>query len=260
MGYGDHTTYAGASGQFGRFMALPDVRAMLSKAYFIGMQDDHDYGPDDQHGAVYRSHPEGRRAFTDLIPGTRPLPGPAYRSWRIGDVLFCLLDCRWYSDPKNGPFENGTYRSLLGTTQRGWLYSTVQSEQARVNVILSPISFNAPTPPYHYSAGERAEIATRLSAAPGTTIICGGDIHASSYGRGPGRLLTFTACPLYQSVHHRPVFTESLWSEGGVGGVTPAEEGLDVFGHISIDTSAGTMALQVIEDNGTVRFATTVPV
>jgi cold shock CspA family protein len=241
-------------------MVLPDVRSMLSKAYFIGMQDDHDYGPDDQYGGVYRSFPEGRRAYTDLVPGTRPLPGPAYRSWRIGDVLFCLLDCRWHSDPKYGPYENGSWRSLLGTAQREWLYSTVKWQQARVNVILSPISFNSPSTLYHYGPAERAEMATRLSAAPGTTIICGGDIHASSFGRGPGRLLTFTACPLFQSVHHRPVFTESLWNEGGFGGVTPPDEGFDVFGHISIDTTAGAMALQVIEDNGTVRFATTVPV
>lgn len=260
MGYGDHTTYVGAANQFGRFMALPDVQTILRRTHFIGMQDDHDYGLDDQYGAQYRSHPEGRRAYIDLVPGTRPLPGPAYRSWRISDVLFCLLDCRWYSDPKQGPYENGAWRSMLGRTQREWLYQTVRSQQARVNVILSPVSFNSPAVGYPYGNAERSEIANRLSQAPGTTIICGGDIHASSYGRGPGRLHTFTACPLYQNVHHRPLFTESLWSEGGAGGVTPAEQGFDVFGHISIDTTAGAMNLQVIEDNGTVRFATTVPV
>jgi alkaline phosphatase D len=212
---------------------------LLRATLFFGVQDDHDYGQDDADGRTVKTY--AAQAYADVIPGAQ-WPGADYRRWSIGDVDFFLTDNRRYRDPP-APFENGTYRSVLGAQQRDWLLNGMAASTARVKVVFIPM-----TMAWYWSTGERDAVLQAIAArVQGTVIFCSGDKHAGAFIRHANRVWELLASPLENPVKHKtPAKPGVRYTENGT------DKALwDVVGVVDVDTaSAHTVTLRLLRDTG----------
>ena len=148
--------YQGYVEAFARILRSPRMSAITASTPFFAVQDDHDYGVDDCDRTTAQAF--AGAAFADLIPGGR-YPGPNYRAWSVGDADFFLTDNRRWKDPEMGPYTNGRYMSVLGTTQREWLLAQLAASDARVKFVFIPM-----TMAWFWSRAEAQEINDFITA------------------------------------------------------------------------------------------------
>lgn len=247
LGYQDNVVLHPHAQTYGRYVELfrrilhrPDLARMLGRVALYGVQDDHDYGQDDAWSGTIKEY--AARAYADLIPGAS-WPQPDYRRWSIGEVDFFLCDHRRYRDPPQPPFENGVYRSVMGTEQRAWLLDGMAASDARVKVVFAPM-----TMAWYWSKGEREDVLARISSrVSGTVIFCSGDKHAGAFVRHDARVWELLASPLQNPVKHRtPARPGVVWTENGTGRALS-----NVVGLVDVDTrGAGSVRLRLLHEDG----------
>lgn len=265
MGYVDGNTrvtqdYALYSSQFRQFLKHSDVAPLLKRVPLIAVQDDHDYGIDTADRFTIKDY--AARAFAHVVPGAYysgniDVPGANYRKWSIGQVDFFLLDNRRWKDPKEGPYENGAWMTVLGHDQRQWLKSSLAASSAALKVVFAPMPVS-----WYWSNPERAAIIDHINAnVSGKVLFCSGDKHNSAFVD----LSTAIPAKVYEFLNgalNNPVFSPTdyrrgikvLWSQNG------ADVGLyNTLGSVRIDASTNTLHVRAIKADGTVPFQRTLP-
>ena len=233
-------TYPRYVSLFRRILRRRDMIRLLEATPLYGVQDDHDYGQDDAWGATVKTY--AAQAYADVIPGAR-WPEPNYRRWSVGQVDFFLTDNRRYRDAPNPPFENGTYRSVLGTQQRDWLLNGLASSTARVKVVFIPMTMT-----WYWSDGERQAVLQAIAdGVTGTVIFCAGDKHAGAFVQHTDNVWELLACPLENPVKHKtPMRPGVVYTENGTDRAL-----WDVVGLVDVDTvSDHTVTLRLMRDDG----------
>ena len=188
-----------------------------------------------------------------MIPGTQ-YPDISYRSWGLGDVDCWLLDCRRYKDPKFGPYENGLWMSTIRHVQRQWLLDGLAASQARIKIILSPMSFA-----YYWSKGEQALVKQWIQThVSGTVVFCTGDRHQTSFVHPAPRIWELLACPINNPKKTLAYSVPGLvWAEHFGGTATS-----NAVGIVEVDTATTKpfLTLRAVTDNGVTLHAETIPV
>jgi len=124
--------------------------AASTPMYFI--YDDHDFGGNDCIGGPEIDMPAWKNNVVFKI-FTENTVNPSYGSdnhpgcWHkilIGDVEFFMLDGRYYrTDPKSKDSlyidKNAKYPSMLGSSQKKWLFDAVKKSKALFKIIVSPV-------------------------------------------------------------------------------------------------------------------------
>ena len=107
--------------RYRRQRGFEPLQALLAATSHIAILDDHDYGPNDGD-ASYVMKGETQKLFRRYWPnpsfGLPDLPG-TFGAVRYGDVLFFLLDDRYYRSPKRWP--DGRDKTMFGARQLEWL-------------------------------------------------------------------------------------------------------------------------------------------
>jgi PhoD-like phosphatase len=232
--------YRGYSKLFRRMLSKRELAALLGRTPLFAVQDDHDYGKDGcWRGTI---EPFTARAFEELVPGAA-WPGPNYRAWSIGEADFFLTDNRRYKDPPGGPFENGTYMSVLGATQRAWLLSALAASTAPVKIVFIPMTMT-----WYWSDGEANEVLDFIrSNVGGRVIFLSGDKHAAAFVHHPGDIWEMLAAPLENPQKHlTPARPNVVWTENGTGRALS-----NVVGLVDVDTlDARTITLRLMREDG----------
>ena len=129
-----------------RRQSRPEWRALTSETPVYTIWDDHDFSTDDSWGGADVDVPFWKKEFVFPIfkqnwanPGYGAgddRPGCWY-SFRIDDVDFIMLDCRYYrTNPKESP------RSMLGPVQKKWLKSQLVECKGTFKVVCSAVPWD----------------------------------------------------------------------------------------------------------------------
>ena len=242
--------YSGYVDAFVRILGHPRMGEITASMPFFAMQDDHDYGYDSCDRTSVR--PFAGEAFADLMPGGR-YPEPNYRSWSVGEADFFLTDNRRWKDPELGPFANGRYMSVLGTTQREWLLEHLEASDAAVKFVFIPM-----TMAWYWSRAETQEIDDFITDnVSGTVVFLSGDKHAGAVARYSPRMWEFLAAPLCNPMKHTtpPRSPAVIWTENGFGQAL-----YNAYGLVDVDTrDAGTCTLRLMREDGAEMHRQTIP-
>ena len=113
--------------RYRRQRAFAPLQPLLTATSHLAIWDDHDYGPNDSD-ASYVLKGETLRLFRRYWPnpssGLPDVPG-TFGMARYGDVLFFLLDDRWYRSPNAWP--DGPDKTMFGARQLEWLKQALVS-------------------------------------------------------------------------------------------------------------------------------------
>jgi alkaline phosphatase D len=113
--------------RYRRQRAFEPLQELLTATAHIAIWDDHDYGPNDGN-ASYPLKGETLKLFQRYWPnpafGLPDVPG-TFGVARYGDVLFFLLDDRYYRSPNRWP--DGPDKTMFGTRQLEWLKQSLLS-------------------------------------------------------------------------------------------------------------------------------------
>ena len=129
-----------------RRQSRPEWRKLTARSPVFTIWDDHDFGTDDSWGGADVSVPFWKKDWVFAIfrqnwanpsyGGGDDRPGCWY-SFRIGDVDFIMLDCRYYrSNPKKSP------RSMLGPVQKKWLKEQLKAADGTFKVLVSSVPWD----------------------------------------------------------------------------------------------------------------------
>lgn len=134
-----------------RRQSRPEYRHFAARTPIFAIWDDHDFGKDDCVSSPALDEPLWKmdvlKVFTEnfvnpYYGSSAKQPG-CYFDFSIGDVDFIMLDCRFYrQNPKliKNP-------SMLGSTQRAWLYDRLNNSKATFKVIASSVPWASGTKP-----------------------------------------------------------------------------------------------------------------
>jgi alkaline phosphatase D len=191
--------------RYRRQRAFPPLQNLLTATSHIAIWDDHDYGPNDSD-ASYRLKKATLKLFQRYWPSAsraRPdVPG-TFASARHGDVLFFLLDDRYYRSPNRAP--DGPEKTMFGARQLEWLKEAlVAAPRSAIKIVAGGSQFwNRATrfEGWHHFATERAAFADWLvSQRIEGLVFVSGDRHFGELLKveraGAYPLHEFTSSPL----------------------------------------------------------------
>ena len=116
--------------RYRRQRAFEPLQTLLTATTHLAIWDDHDFGPNDSDTS-YVFKGETLKLFTRYWPnptfGLPEVPG-AFGAARYGDVLFFLLDDRYYRYPDRWP--DGPDKTMFGARQLEWLKQALVSAPA----------------------------------------------------------------------------------------------------------------------------------
>jgi alkaline phosphatase D len=118
---------ASMSARYRRQRAFAPLQSLLAATAHLAIWDDHDYGPNDADGSyVLKGETLGlfHRYWPNPSFGLPDVPG-AFGMARYGDVLFFLLDDRYYRSPDAWP--DGPDKTMFGARQLEWLKAALLS-------------------------------------------------------------------------------------------------------------------------------------
>ena len=123
----DYYDPASMAARYRRQRGFAPLQPLLASTAHLAIWDDHDYGPNDADGS-YVLKGETLRLFQRYWPnpsfGLPDVPG-AFGIARYGDVLFFLLDDRYYRSPNAWP--DGLDKTMFGARQLEWLKQALVS-------------------------------------------------------------------------------------------------------------------------------------
>jgi alkaline phosphatase D len=165
--------------KWGRIFALPSNRDFYSQTTSYFLKDDHDTlkndcWPGQMYGSV--SFERGVEIFNRE---QFPTLTPRYTTVQWGrDLQVWFLEGRDYRSPNNMP--DGPGKSILGATQKQWLFETLAESKAKFKLIFSPTPIVGPDrankKDNHANAifaHEGQEIRGRLAEVEGAIVLCG---------------------------------------------------------------------------------------
>ncbi len=146
-----------------RRQSRPEWRRFAAGVSVHSIYDDHDFGLNDCIPGAAVDEPAWKRHVVDVFRenwnnpaygGGTEKPG-CWHDFYIGDVHFILLDGRYYRDLDAG--------SMLGTTQKTWLFDTLERSKGTFKVLASPVPWSPGVKPrsrdtWDGYADEREEI------------------------------------------------------------------------------------------------------
>ena len=129
-----------------RRQSRPEFRRLISETAVFTIWDDHDFSTNDSWGGPLVDVPVWKkndvwRIFRENwnnpgYGGGADQPGCWYR-FRIGDVEFFMLDCRYYQTNLRQPDA-----SMLGPAQKKWLKSSLLDSEATIKVLVSSVPWD----------------------------------------------------------------------------------------------------------------------
>lgn len=135
--------------------------------------DDHDYGPNDSHGATPGKE-NSLRAFKDLWPnpsyGLPQTPG-VFFSYHWANVHFIVMDTRYHRTDESAPYT--PEKTQYGTAQLEWLFQQLKASRSPFKVIVS--SYNIMSGYFPNDIRKIAEF-IKVNKIYGVTVQSG-DIH-----------------------------------------------------------------------------------
>ena len=181
------------------------LQSLLTATTHLAIWDDHDFGPNDSDTS-YVFKGETLKLFTRYWPnptfGLPELPG-AFGAARYGDVLFFLLDDRYYRYPDRWP--DGPDKTMFGARQLEWLkQALVSAPRGAIKIIAGGSQFwSRPNrfEGWHQFATEQRAFAEWLAAQKiDGVLFVSGDRHFSELLKidrpGAYPLYEFTSSPL----------------------------------------------------------------
>ena len=112
---------AAMAARYRRQRAFPPLQALLTATTHLAIWDDHDYGPNNSN-ASFALKDETLKLFQRYWPnpefGLPDVPG-TFGVARYGDLMFFLLDDRYYRSPNGAP--DGPAKTMFGARQLEWL-------------------------------------------------------------------------------------------------------------------------------------------
>ena len=133
---------AAMAARYRRQRAFEPLQALLTATTHLAILDDHDYGPNDGD-ASYVLKGETRKLFQRYWPnpsfGLPDVPG-SFGIARYGDVMFFLLDDRYYRSPNRWP--DGAEKTMFGARQLEWLkQALVSAPPAAIKIVAGGSQF-----------------------------------------------------------------------------------------------------------------------
>ncbi|MDP6543043.1 MAG: alkaline phosphatase D family protein [Phycisphaerae bacterium] len=138
-------------------------RGLVASIGVFSIYDDHDFGTNDCEGGPDIDRPQWKRKVWEVFRQNWSNPGygggakhpGCWYDFHIGDVLFIMLDCRYYRDLKGG--------SMLGAVQKKWLLGMLRSSKGKFKVLVSSVPWSPGVKPgskdtWDGFAAEREEI------------------------------------------------------------------------------------------------------
>ena len=127
---------ASMAARYRRQRGFAPLQRLLTATSHIAIWDDHDYGPNDSDTS-YVMKGETLKLFQRYWPnpssGLPDVPG-AFGFARYGDVLFFLLDDRYYRSPDRWP--DGADKTMFGARQLEWLkQALVSAPRSAIKII-----------------------------------------------------------------------------------------------------------------------------
>lgn len=249
---------------FYRRQARPEFRRLTAGTPVYAIWDDHDFGANDCSGGPEIETPRWKRPVWNIFRhtwlnpsygGGESRPGCWFDYW-YGDIHFIFLDGRYY---RAGAAHGVDPPTMLGPEQKQWLFDLLANSQARVTVLVSPVTWALETKgdspdTWHGFQQERREIFDFLTAhkIPGVVLVSS-DRHRSDLLENPREgdylLHEFNSGLLTNDTAH-PVLPTAPFSFNA----------LPSFGLIDFDTasSAPSVTYRIVDVNGVERHAFTV--
>ncbi len=191
--------------RYRRQRAFEPLQALLRATAHIAIWDDHDYGPNDSDASYVLKGDTlelFRRFWPNPSSGLPDVPG-AFGAARYGDVLFFLLDDRYYRSPNRWP--DGPDKSMFGARQVEWLkQALVSAPRTSIKIIAGGSQFWNPSSRFegwHHFASEQKAFADWLMLRKIEGVVfLSGDRHFGELLRierpGAYPLVEFTSSPL----------------------------------------------------------------
>ena len=205
--------YGSPSGMAARWRfdrSQPQVQTLLRTGNHYAIWDDHDFGPNDSNASFTYKGDSLRlfqRYWANGAWGLPETPG-IFRSMRVNDVDFFLLDGRYYRDADSA--QNLPGKSMFGPAQLRWLKNALLASTSRFKVIVAGNQMLKEVPAriegWSHFADERREFLDWLGTNRVNGIVfLSGDRHHTELNKqerhGAYPLYDFTCSPLTSGVH-----------------------------------------------------------
>jgi alkaline phosphatase D len=122
------------------FHRVPELKALLAKVPVWTTWDDHDYGVNDEFGAI-AGRENSRQALLEwsaLASAGENAQG-IYTSFRRGPLEVFLIDARWFADTEA---DAQGRKSLLGSAQWKWLEDGLKASTAPFKILCTGLVWN----------------------------------------------------------------------------------------------------------------------
>lgn len=129
-----------------RRQSKPEFRNFTSGTSILAIWDDHDFGDNDQYGGKEIDKPSWKRPVYEVFRNqfANPYYGGGDRNpgvwfdFRIADIDFFMLDCRYYREPSSSG-GNIVEPQMLGEVQLDWLKEKLLASEGTFKVIVSSV-------------------------------------------------------------------------------------------------------------------------
>ncbi|MGV8094079.1 MAG: alkaline phosphatase D family protein [Mangrovibacterium sp.] len=120
-----------------RLFALPFQRTFFTQVTTYFMKDDHDALTNDAYPGMTYGTVSFERGLEIFDQEQFPANDKPYKTVRWGkDLQIWMIEGRNYRSPNN--MEDGPDKTILGTTQKEWLFKTLKESDASFKVLISP--------------------------------------------------------------------------------------------------------------------------
>ena len=170
--------------RYRRQRAFEPLQALLTATTHLAIWDDHDYGPNDSD-ASFVLKGETLKLFQRYWPnpsfGLPDVPG-TFGVARYGDLMFFLLDDRYYRSPNRWP--DGPDKTMFGTRQLEWLkQALVSAPRNSIKIVAGGSQFWKRTGRFegwhHFAAEQRAFSDWLVAQKIDGVVFVSGDRHFS---------------------------------------------------------------------------------
>lgn len=220
-----------------RMHATDVVQRVTRDAFWIGLQDDQDYGRENACKDDYLGFTV--QAWNGLSANLNA----RYFDVAYGDAHLFFTDSCLYSDRRT--LDAGG--SSLGAAQKSWLKGALRGSSAPVLVVFMPRQLRNIKTYYADEYEELRDLFVDLVRNGKTVLVCTGNSHLQYMGKHPPAYSRDVAYEFCSSGSDRA----NQRSAPGPGSTDSRVDQVNAFGYVEIDTSAGELRLRSIaSDSG----------
>ena len=244
-----------------RRQSRPEFRTLTAGTSIAAIWDDHDFGTNDSAGGPEPFSPDWkpsvwrtfRHNWNNVGYGNGASRPGTWHAWSIADVDVFMLDCRYY---RTAP--DAASPSMLGPTQKQWLFDRLRQSTATFKLIASSVPFpddvkpGSPDPWQGYP-DEREELFSLIEDQQiGGVVLLSGDRHRADVWR----IEREESYDLYEFQNGR---LTNIHTHGSMSGSLFSYNDTCHFGRLRVDTTRSdpTLTYDIIDINGNVVHSTT---